>query len=139
MQGQFRKTFGGAGPDGGGEPGATEKARGARPAGGGNAAALPSGALRTFRGPPSAVFGLRNAARHSRKDYPAAFGPNNGPEGVSTRPATSKPCRNTGLGREPTSTPELVKTKPQVEGLRISRNAGHGRPCRAGPRNPACF
>ena len=120
-------------------PAMPDPARGARPAGGGAAAALPSSAPRTFRDPPSAVFSLQSAARHSRKDYPAAFGPIIGSGRVSICPATSKPCRITGLGREPASTPELAKTKPQVGGLRISRNAGHGRPVRVQPRNPAWF
>ena len=53
--------------------------------------------------------------------------------------AISKPCRITGPGREPPSMPESAETKPQVGGLRISRNAGHGRPVRVQPRNPAWF
>ena len=34
-------------------------------------------------------------------------------------PAISKPCRFTGPGREPPSMPSSVKSKPQVDGLRI--------------------
>ena len=112
---KFGKLLPATGPAGG-VPGATEKARGARPRGRRNARP-PSSAPRTFRDPPSAVTGIRSAARHSRKDYPAAFGPIIGPDRASTRPATSKPCRITGPGRGPVSTAELAKTKPQVDGL----------------------
>ena len=133
----FRKTFAGAEPGRPTGPQAPERARGARPAGGGNAASRHSGALMRSRYPPSAAFRFRSAARHAPGGRSAGYGPIIGPDRASAHPAISKPCRITGPGREPPSTPESVETKPQVEGLRIPLNAGYGRPVWVQPRNPA--
>ena len=50
-----------------------------------------------------------------------------------------KLCRFTGPGRKPPSMPQSVKSKPQVDDLRIPRNVGYGRPVRVQPRNPTQF
>ncbi len=93
--------------------------RGARPAGGGNAAALLSGALGTSRIPRTAVSRIRGAVRHPPNGRPAGAGPIIGANRAPARPANSKPCRFTGLGREPPSMPQLAKSKAQVDDLRI--------------------
>ena len=62
----------------------------------------------------------RGAPRHAPGGHSAGDGPIIGPDRAFAHPAISKPCRITGPGREPPSTPESVETKPQVEGLRIS-------------------
>ena len=77
------------------------------------------------------------ADRHSLNGHPAGAGPIIGANRAPARPAISKLCRFTGPGREPTSMPQLVKSKPQVDDLRIRWNAGYGRPVRVRPRNPA--
>ena len=78
-------------------------ARGARPAGGGEAAGHLSGALGTSRVPPPAVFRFRGAGRHSPNGHPAGAGPIVGANRAPARPAIPKPCRFTGLGRQPPS------------------------------------
>ena len=90
---------------------------GARPAGGGNAAALLSGALGTSRIPRTAVSRIRGAGRHPPNGCPAGAGPVIGANRAPARPAISKPCRFTGPGREPPSMAQSVKSKPQVDGL----------------------
>ena len=54
---------------------------------GGNAAALPSGALGTSRIPPSAVFRFRGAGRHSLNGYLAGAGPILGADRAPVRSA----------------------------------------------------
>ena len=130
----FGKTFAGAGP---GRPFGPEVPAGRAPRAGGGSAARLSGALTRSRDPPSTVSRLRGAARHAPGGRSAGDGPIIGPGRASAHPATSKPCRITGPGREPPSTPESVETKPQVEGLHIPLNAGYGRPVWVQPRNPA--
>ena len=78
---------------------------GARPAGGGVAAALLSGALGTSRVPRTAVFRFLGAGRHPLKGCPAGAGPVIGANRAAAHPAISKPCRFTGPGREPPSMP----------------------------------
>ena len=56
-------------------PAMPDPARGARPAGGGVAAALLPGALGTSRIPPTAVIRFRSAGRHPLKGRPAGAGP----------------------------------------------------------------
>lgn len=92
---------------------------GARPEGGGVAAALLSGALGSSRIPRTAVIRFRSAGRHPLKGRPAGAGPIIGANRAPARPANSKPCRFTGLGREPPSMPQLAKSKAQVDDLRI--------------------
>ena len=92
---------------------------GARPAGGGVAAALLSGALGTSRVPRTAVFRFLGAGHHPLKGCPAGAGPIIGTNRAAAHPAISKPCRFTGPGREPPGMPQLAKTKPQVDDLRI--------------------
>ena len=113
-----------------------DPARGARPEGGGNAAALLSGALGTSRIPRTAVSRIRGAVRHPPNGRPAGAGPVIGANRAPARPAISKPCRFTGLGREPPSMPQLAKSKAEVDDSHIPRNAGYGRPVRVQPRNP---
>ena len=98
---------------------------------------LLSGALGTSRVPPTAVFRFRGAGRHPPNGHPAGAGPIIGTNRAPARSAISKPCRFTGTGREPPGMPQSVKSKPQVDDLRIPRNARYGRPVRARPRNPA--
>ena len=76
-------------------------ARGARPEGGGNAAALLPGALGASRVPPAAVFRFRGAGRHPPNGHPAGARPIVGANRAPAHPAISKPCRFTGPGREP--------------------------------------
>ena len=64
-------------------------------------------------------FRSRGAFRHPPNGRPAGAGPIIGANRAPADPAISKPCRFTGLDRGPLSMPELVETKPQVEGLRI--------------------
>ena len=78
-----------------------DPARGARPEGGGNAAALLPGALGTSRIPRTAVFRFRSEGRHPLKGCPAGAGPIIGANRAPARSAISKPCRFTGPGREP--------------------------------------
>ena len=87
------------------DPAMPLSARGARPAGGGVAAALLSGALGTSRIPPPAVFRFRGAVRHPPNGHPAGSGPIIGANRAPARPATPKPCRFTGPGRELPSMP----------------------------------
>ena len=103
------------------------------------AAARLSGALMTSRDPPSAAFRPPSAFRHAPGGHSAGTGPIIGPDRASAQSLISKPCRITGLDREPPSMPELANIKPQVGGLCIPLNAGHGRPVRVQPRNPAWF
>ena len=110
--------------------------RGVRPAGGGNAAALLSGALGTSRIPRTAVSRIRGAVRHPPNGRPAGAGPIIGANRAPARPTIPKPCRFTGPGREPPSMAQSVKSKPQVDDSHIPRNAGYGRPVRVQPRNP---
>ena len=56
-------------------PSMPDPARGARPAGGGVAAALLSGALGTSRIPRTAVSRIRGAGRHPPNGCPAGAGP----------------------------------------------------------------
>ena len=86
---------------GGGE--GAQPAPGARPGGGGVAAALLSGALGTSRIPRTAVFRFRGPRRHPLKGCPAGAGPIIGANRAPARSAISKLCRFTGLGREPPS------------------------------------
>ena len=67
----------------------------------------------------SAVFRFSSAGRHSSNGNPAGAGPIIGANRAPARPANSKPCRFTGLGREPPSMPQLAKSKAQVDDLRI--------------------
>ena len=94
-----------------------DPARGARPAGGGHAAALLPGALGTSRVPPTAIFRFRGAGRHPPDGHPAGAGPIIGASRAPARSAISKPCRFTGPGREPPGMPQSVKSKPQVDDL----------------------
>ena len=105
----FGKTFCGGGEDAGR----------AADAGGGNAAALLSGALGTSRVPRTAVSRIRGAVRHPPNGCPAGAGPIIGANRPPAHPTISKPCRFTGPGREPPSMPQSVKSKPQVDDLRI--------------------
>ena len=74
---------------------------------------------RTSRVPPSAAFRSRSAVRHAPGCYSTGDGPIIGADRAFAHSAISKPCRITGLDRGPPSMPELVETKPQVEGLCI--------------------
>ena len=109
---------------------------GARPGGGGVAAAPLSGALGTSRIPRTAVSRIRGAVRHPPNGRPAGAGPVIGANRAPAHPTIPKPCRFTGPGREPPSMAQSVKSKPQVDDSHIPRNAGHGRPVRVQPRNP---
>ena len=109
---------------------------GARPEGGGVAAALLSGALGTSRIPRTAVSRIRGAVRHPPNGCPAGAGPIIGANRAPAHPTISKPCRFTGPGREPPSMAQSVKSKPQVDDSHIPRNAGYGRPLLVQPRNP---
>ena len=80
-----------------------------------------------------------NFRKTFRGGIAAGSGPIIGPDRASAHSLISKPCRITGLYREPPSMPELANIKPQVGGLCIPLNAGHGRPVRVQPRNPAWF
>ena len=115
------------------------KPAGLAPRAGGAAAARLSGALMTSRDPPSAAFRPPSAVRHAPGGHSAGDGPIIGSDRASAHSLISKPCRITGLGRQPPSMPELANIKPQVEGLCIPLNAGHGRPVWVQPRNPAWF
>ena len=86
-------------------PSMPDPARGARPAGGGVAAALLSGALGTSRIPRTAVSRIRGAVRHPPNGRPAGAGPVIGANRAPARPAIPKPCRFTGPGREAPSMP----------------------------------
>ena len=87
--------------------------------GGGSAALLSSAPPGTSRVPPSAAFRSRSAVRHAPGCYSTGDGPIIGADRAFAHSAISKPCRITGLDRGPPSMPELVETKPQVEGLCI--------------------
>ena len=87
--------------------------------GGGSAALLSSAPPGTSRVPPSAAFRSRSAVRHAPGCYSTGDGPIIGSDHAFAHSAISKPCRITGLDRGPPSMPELVETKPQVEGLCI--------------------
>ena len=84
-------------------------------------------------------FRSRGAGRHPPNGRLAGARPITGANRTPADPAISKPCRFTGPGRNPPSMPSSVKSKPQVDDLRIQRNAGYGRPVRVQPRNPAWF
>ena len=105
----FRKYFAG-----GGEGRSQSCGRGA-----GNAAALLSGRSLGHLESATAVFRFRGAGRHPPNGHPAGAGPIIGANRAPADPAISKPCRFTGLGREPPSMPQSVKSKPQVDDLRI--------------------
>ena len=78
---------------------------GARPAGGGVAAApspAPLGHLESRRPP---FFRFRGAGRHPPNGRPAGTRPIIGTNRAPAHPATSKPCRFTGPGREPSGMP----------------------------------
>ena len=151
MQGQFQKNFRrrpcrrpaalrrGARALGAGAIRCPIEPAGRAPRAGGAAAARLSGALMTSRDPPSAAFRPPSAFRHAPGGHSAGSGPIIGPDRASAHSLISKPCRITGLYREPPSMPELANIKPQVGGLCIPLNAGHGRPVRVQPRNPAWF
>ncbi len=100
-------------------PAKTDPARGARPAGGGAAAALLPGAPRASRVPPLAGFRFHPTGRHPPNDHPAGAGPIIGANRAPADPAISKPCRFTGPGREPPSMAQSVKSKPQVDDSHI--------------------
>ena len=74
-----------------------------------------SGHLESSRPP----FSFRGAGRHSLNGHPAGAGPVIGANRAPARPATPKPCRFTGPGREPPSMPQSAKSKPLVDDLRI--------------------
>ena len=114
------------------ESAARTRGQGTRDAGSG-----PRGAPRASRVPPLAGFRFRPTGRHPPNDHPAGAGTIIGANRAPADPAISKPCRFTGPGWEPPSMPSSVKSKPQVDDLRIQRNAGYGRPVRVQPRNPA--
>ena len=100
----FGKTFAGvgagvAGPSAPSGPAMPLSARG------GNAAALPSGALGTSRIQPPAVFRFRGAGLHSLNGYPAGAGHIIGANRAPARSAISKLCQITGLVRELPSMP----------------------------------
>ena len=102
----FGKTFADAGaaslPGRGRKRGNGQRSRAmALSARGGNAAALPSGALRTSRVPPTAASRLHSAFRHPPNGHPAGDGPIIGADRAPARPAISKLCRFTGLARGP--------------------------------------
>ena len=151
MQGEFWKNFpGAAAPESRGAVTAAAGRRSGRapgapgpsdarssPRAGGAAAARLSGALMTSRDPPSAAFRPPSAVRHGPGGHSAGDGPIIESDRASAHSLISKPCRITGLGRQPPSIPELANIKPQVEGLCIQLNAGHGRPVWVQPRNPA--
>ena len=106
----FGKTFAGPGaaslPDRGRRRGNGQRSRAmALSARRGNAAALLPGALGTSRIPPPAVFRFRGAVRHPPNGHPAGSGPIIGANRAPARPATPKPCRFTGPGRELPSMP----------------------------------
>ena len=105
----FGKLSGGAGAAGtrarrgleGKGPAMPDPARGARPAGGGAAAApspAPLGHLESRRPP---FFRFRGAGRHPPNGHPAGTRPIIGTNRAPAHPAISKPCRFTGPGREP--------------------------------------
>ena len=75
----------------------------------------PLGHLEFHRSP----FSFRGAGRHSLNGHPAGAGPVIGADRAPARLATPKLYRFTGPGREPPSMPQLVKTKQQVDDLRI--------------------
>ena len=107
MQGQFWKNFrvprrGGAGIAGPSAPSGPAMPLSAR---GGNAAALPSGALGTSRIQPPGVFRFRGAGLHSLNGYPAGAGHIIGANRAPARSAISKLCQITGLVRELPSMP----------------------------------
>ena len=102
----FGKTFGGGGEDAG-----RARGRGARDA--------RSGALGPSRIPPPAVFRFRGAGRHSLDGHPAGAGTVIGANRAPARSSIPKPCRFTGPGRELPGMPQSVKSKPQVDDLRI--------------------
>ena len=136
----FGKTFRGAGAgvprgrDGGGQCPRGRCGRAPRASGPLDARLSPRGAPRgraaaappsfpappgTSRVPPSAAFRSRSAVRHAPGCYSTGDGPIIGADRAFAHSAISKPCRITGLDRGPPSMPELVETKPQVEGLCI--------------------
>ena len=100
-------------------PRCPSKPAGRAPRAGGAAAARLSSTLRTSRVPPSAAFRSRSAVRHAPGCYSTGDGPIIGSDHAFAHSAISKPCRITGLDREPPSMSELVETKQQVEGLCI--------------------
>ena len=136
----FGKTFRGAGAgvprgrDGGGQCPRGRCGRAPRASGPLDARLSPRGAPRgraaaappsfpappgTSRVPPSVAFRSRSAVRHAPGCYSTGDGPIIGADRAFAHSAISKPCRITGLDRGPPSMPELVETKPQVEGLCI--------------------
>ena len=64
-------------------------------------------------------FRNRGAGRHPPNGRLAGARLITGANRAPADPAISKPCRFTGPGREPPSMPSSVKSKPQVDGLRI--------------------
>ena len=64
-------------------------------------------------------FRSRGAFRHPPNGRLAGARPITGANRAPADPAISKPCRFTGPGREPPSMPQSVKSKPQVDDLRI--------------------
>ena len=95
---------------GGGEDAGRDRERGARDTRSGPRVA-PRGRRRGRRPPSrrpqdisgSAVFRFRGAGRHPPNGHPAGAGPIIGANRAPARPAISKPCRFTRLGREPPS------------------------------------
>ena len=85
--------------------------------------------------PPFFASAARAAIRPTAS--PPAPGPLLGAIALPPARRFQKLCRFTGPGRKPPSMPQSVKSKPQVDDLRIPRNVGYGRPVRVQPRNPA--
>ena len=60
---------------------------------------------RDISSPAVRRFRFRSAGRHPLNGHPASAGPAIGGDQAPARPATSKPCRFTGPGRQPPSMP----------------------------------
>ena len=78
---------------------------GARPAGGGVAAALPPAPLGHLESRRPPFFRFRGADRYPPNGHSAGTGPIIGSNRAPAHPAISKPCRFTGPGREPSGMP----------------------------------
>ena len=115
----FGKTFAGPGAGGAAWSRLQTRERAAKPRGRRQRRRPPPRHPGPSRIPPPVVFRFRGAGRHSPNGYPAGAGPIIGASRAPARSAISKPCRFTGLGREPRSMPQSVKSKPQVDDLRI--------------------
>ena len=111
-------------------PAMPDPARGARPAGGGAAAALLPGAPRASQVPPLAGFRLHPTGRHPPNGRPAGARPVTGADRAPADPAISKPCRFTGPGREPPEHAVIGKIKT------AGRRLAHSVKCRAWTAGP---